>query len=874
MGCGGSKVDDLPLVIRCRERKELIKAAVDHRYSLAASHVTYFRSLKDVGDALRRFVDEELVIGGGLNSPPSSPVLTLPSDEGKKKKKNNNNNNNKSSSSSTSLTHSASLSHHHSPEDNGSHLHFDTSSDSISSDHIHDSPDKPEPEPEAEPYYYYSSSQPEMNSYSYSYYMKRSSTEIPSMVYEEPPPHSSNFYPGYPYYGGMGGGYVGAPMGSDSSPQNPYYEPFRDPYYFNQPQINNPTRSPPPPPPAPQVSSWDFLNPFDSIENVYPSYYPRTRYGVGSTSTSSPDSVEVRRREGIPDLEDETKQEPIKESHKQKQKLVEQKPRQVSDSGEGKSRAVPGFGEGTSRAVPSQNDETKNSVEENEIKSSPETIIVSESSTGEEEIARKKSVSFEVDVQSSTQDDNGSSKPSSFTTVSTHVTRDLEEVVKEIRDEFEAASGFGKEVAVMLEVGKLPYQSTSTVLKVISSRILNLVAPSMLTHSHQQSRRSRPAAASIMKMAKAKYGESEEFRMKSGNLSSTLERLYAWEKKLYKEVKDEERLRIVYEKKCKRLKVLDDRGAESNKIDATQASIRKLLTKINITITAIDAISSRIQKLRDEELQPQITELIHGLIRMWKNMLKCHQKQFQAIIESKSRTLMARTGAGRDSSLRATVELQVELLNWSSHFSDWIITQKYYIESLNGWLLRCLLEEPEETPDGVMPFSPGRIGAPPIFVICNDWYQAMERLSESEVANTMNAFALSLHQLWERQDEEQRQRLKAEYLSKDFEKRLKTLRKKEIKTGNDLDKLSDKSVVPTESGVSPLDDLKVDLDSMRKRLEDEKARYKETVKQVHEAASTSLQSGLIPIFETLGNFTSKTLKAYEHVRIQNTGEPT
>lgn len=63
---------------------------------------------------------------------------------------------------------------------------------------------------------------------------------------------------------------------------------------------------------------------------------------------------------------------------------------------------------------------------------------------------------------------------------------------------------------------------------------------------------------------------------------------------------------------CKKLKVLDDHGAESSKIDATQASIRKLLTKINVCVRGIDAISSRIHKLRDEELQPQLTKLIHG----------------------------------------------------------------------------------------------------------------------------------------------------------------------------------------------------------------------------------------------------------------------
>lgn len=75
---------------------------------------------------------------------------------------------------------------------------------------------------------------------------------------------------------------------------------------------------------------------------------------------------------------------------------------------------------------------------------------------------------------------------------------------------------------------------------------------------------------------------------------------------------DEERLRAIYEKQCKRLKILDDRGAESSKIDATEASIRKLLTKINICIRTVESISGRIHKLRDEELQPQLAALING----------------------------------------------------------------------------------------------------------------------------------------------------------------------------------------------------------------------------------------------------------------------
>ncbi|KAJ4965867.1 hypothetical protein NE237_017716 [Protea cynaroides] len=850
MGCGGSKVDDLPLVTLCRERKEYIKAAADHRYALASAHFSYFQSLKDVGEALCRFVEEELVIG---SSPTSSPVLTLPSDEGKKKPKQRENN--KVSSSSTSLSHSLSFSHHHSLEED-SHVQLESESDSDSESfkfHSHSNPERPQPE--ASPPIDSSG-----NPYSYSaYYMKKSSTAIPSVFYEGPRVSSVaaqwmdsaylSSYSGYPPYR-MGSNF-GIPSNS----------PTHDPYYNRPPNL--PAATPSPPPPM-EVSTWDFLDPFNSIDNGYSGYYSRGSYRVGSI-TSSFDSKEVREREGIPDLEDETEPEPLKEAKPRKGKKVNED-----------IKGDPGGG--TSRAVPLQSKDSLPSVQEKEIKSSPETVAAKNIEV-EEENPRKKGVSFEMNEVSTQDGERGvndeTSNASSLTTLATHGTGDLREVVKEIKDDFENASKYGKEVAVMLEVGKLRYPSTRTMLKVITSRILGFITSSMLISSHPPSRRSQRAAASTMKMAKAQIWDPEmDGSMK---LSSTLEQLYVWEKKLYKEVKDEERLRVIYEKKCKRLKVLYDIGAEATKIDAIRASIRKLLTKIDVAIRAIDAISSRIHKLRDEELEPQLTELIYGLTRMWKSMLQCHEKQLKAITESKNRNFIANTSIQRDSSLQATMKLELELLNWCTHFNTWLNTQKACTESLNEWLLRCLPQEREETPDGVIPFSLGRVGAPPVFTTCNDWYHAMERLSETRVADAIHAFALSLHELWESQHMEQNQRLKTEYLIKDFEKRLRLLHKEESRLHREQDALSDKtavSVVPTESGVSSLDDLKVDLDSMRTRLEEERTRHKKTIKQVYNAASNSLQTGLIPIFEALGNFTSDTLKAYEQVRIQNAGHGT
>ncbi|CAN8291990.1 unnamed protein product [Cochlearia groenlandica] len=925
MGCGGSKVDDQPLVILCRERKKLIKAASYHRCALAAAHLSYFQSLRDVGESIQRFVDEELVVGGG-GSTPDSPVLTLPSDEGKFHKQ-------KIQSSSTSVSHSL-VEEEDGEEDKDSHLDlssgsdFDSRSESgsdVSLGHIHiESNFKSEIE-EREPAGYPSNYPPAyppryqpVYSTGYEYpvegwgytgeypnqtpnpnqYPNQNPNQYPGMYFTKksaPPSRPVLFQPenhrveNNQWLPEIGFGYSNYNPGSSDSG------------YFGYPEQRKEPSSPakPPPPSPPTVSAWDFLNFFDNYDyNRVSAGESSGLGGVGSIS-SSPDSREVREREGIPELEEETEQEAIGQTLKHKntnftEKVKEERHEQDEkrrDSGEEISMGEPvkesSFGSKTVSSFSSSEEgaefhhvnEGEGNISSSELggheaiarKNSVEEVVEEE-----EGYVRKKGVSFELDENITASFDVESSKISSLSALSFHATKDLREVVKEIKSEFEVASSHGKEVALLLEVNKLPYQQKSSVLKVIFSRIMYRVAPSTMS-SHSQLHPSIRLTSRITKIAKSYNGEDvrEGF---TGNLSSTLEKLYAWEKKLYKEVKDEEKLRVIYEEKCRTLKKLDSLGAESSKIDATRVSIRKLLTKLDVCIRSVDSISSRIHKLRDEELQPQLTQLIHGLIRMWRSMLKCHQKQFHAIMESKVRSLRANTGLLRDSGLKAILDLEMELREWCISFSDWVNTQKLYVESLNGWLSRCLHYEPVSTEDGITPFSPSRVGAPQVFVICKDWQEAMERISGDKVTIAMQGFASSLHELWERQDEEQRQRVKAEYVSHDFEKRLNDLRMERARARMRNEQLQDggaseKSVVLSESGISALDDLKVDLDLMRNKLEEERARHQETVKLVNNAASSSLQGGLVPIFEALGHFTSQVVKAHEHVRFQKQQQP-
>lgn len=856
------------MVTLCRERKQFLKNASEQRYALAAAHLSYLQSLRDIGNALRKFSDQDLFLpttSTPSSSSISSPVLTLPSRQGKSKNSNSNINSKNHISSSSSPSH------------DGSHLHLSSGSElsSPASHHAHDHrTPEPDSEPEHEPPSYYQNpypyphsqdwTQPGVNTYAY--YMKKSAPHGKSMVYKEPESHvaasgqwtaGSPLPYGYGYSGvnsNAGGGFFGFPAGPSSFPPPP----------------------PPAPPSPPRVTTWDFLNFFDSVDSGY-SGYGYGNYGLAS-SASSPDSKEVREREGIPELEDETEQETVKEIRHEKKKKVGDKEEVFKgrDFGEGtsNSKEVPlqqvSSSEGSSKTVRFHSSDGGGGSISSHEKTSPESVVSKGS-------PRKKGVSFEIDGN---EDDNvttveidvESSMLSSITTLSPHGTRDLKEVVREIRDEFEIASNHGKEVAFLLEVCKPPYRPRLAAFRAILLRILQILAPS-------RSPLNPPSAPPVqfssrtMKLAKAYCGEPEkELKPIPENLSSTLEKLYEWEKKLYKEVKDEERLRAIYEKQYKRLKALDNRGAEATKIDATEASIRKLLTKLNICIRSVETISGRIQKLRDEELQPQLAALINGLIRMWKFMLQCHQKQFHAIMDSKTQSLKLNTGLQGDEGLKAINELERELLNWCSQFNNWVRTQKSYVENLNGWLIRCLLDEPEETADGVVPFSPSRIGAPPAFIICNDWHQAMNRISERGVADAMGEFAQKLHELWERQDEEQRRKIRAEYLTEDFEKQLRTLRTEMAGSEHEHDKVSGKTTLSkftSDSGISPLDDLKVDLDSMKKRLHEERAKHKEAVKLVRDAASNSLQGGLIPIFKTLESFTSEVVKAHEQVRLQN-----
>ncbi|MQM20751.1 hypothetical protein Taro_053779 [Colocasia esculenta] len=934
MGCAGSKLDDIEAVALCRARFQCLEDAIRIRYELANAHASYLRALRAVGDALQGFVDGRDLL------PPPSPVLPLPTQrKGDPMPPLSPAPSSPRAAAAASVGAPAAPVHHLSRSNSGSHLKFHSSDSELSDDddgHLHSGHSSPlqfhhlgapggmefmtggggpttymnyaKKGPAAPTVSY---ERPAMNSevvqvgepsyYSYPYPAQESGYYANPYPYPDPPAYSA--------YGGMGSFFgASSPPPAASMPPPPS------------------TKPPPPPPSPPTVSNWDFLNPFQSYDSYYPSYTP------------SRSSNAVREEEGIPDLEEE-ESEVIKEAYGDK-KFVAAGSSTVNAELYSSSKAA--VDEDGRRAIGEQS------------RYQAGTSGAGGDDRGEYEVhlVEKNVVSDELQTRQPEEMNKRKVLPQS---------RVASEVVQEIRASFHRASESCDMLSRMLEVGKLPYHRKN--YQVVSSKMRSAIVPPMSNNGLPST--SAEDEGSIFRVF------NEEKAMKSGNLSSTLQKLYMWEKKLYEEVRvslnvthhellelfdlqevvlvgprlsskraalynfcyvfiaddqpstmgieflcslktpvstgrlailifprlcsllgtltftsgysmriprmewtftfqtgcphkvwfiplverlappkmlwsvdqlhhyemitlenlAEEKMRVRHERKCKRLKHLDERGAEAHKIARTQALVKKLSTKIKIAIQVVDSISNKITTLRDVELWPQINELIQGFVTMWGAMMECHRSQCQAMIESKNLDAIVSGGKFNDAHMEATKQLELSLLSWIDAFFCWFNAQRNLVKALNDWFFKCIIYEPEITADGVIPFSPGRLGAPSVFIVCNQWLQAMDDKSHKEALTAMQAFASSVLQLWEQYRLAVRQRMMA---NNDMSRQIKAQEREEQVIHRAVDALNKKLVLASESNGIML----------------------------HQSHS-SLQEGLKHVFDAMARFSEASVKIYE-----------
>ncbi|KAD4586361.1 hypothetical protein R6Q59_035305 [Mikania micrantha] len=337
--------------------------------------------------------------------------------------------------------------------------------------------------------------------------------------------------------------------------------------------------------------------------------------------------------------------------------------------------------------------------------------------------------------------------------------KDFLSSIKEIEDCFIRASKFGNEVSRMLEANQIQISysesnggstgSSSSFLTCFrGENTLVLHDPPQTTKVITQKRSVFSNSSLLLLPGPPSNNDDnenfiQEFGMISGSHSSTLDRLYAWERKLYDEVKASESIRKEYVRKCDELRHQFAKDLKPHLIDKTRAVVKDLHSRMKVALHTVDAISKRIEKMRDEELQPQLIELIQGLMRMWKSMLECHHAQYITISSANHSRTQTRLN---ETNRMIMIELEHQVECFGSSFSGLVKSYTSYVESINNWLQNCIIQ-PKERVKGRRAFSPRRMVAPPIFVVYRDWSAGSRSLASQKVSDVIKEFVFHIRRL-------------------------------------------------------------------------------------------------------------------------------
>ncbi|GKU88497.1 hypothetical protein SLEP1_g2755 [Rubroshorea leprosula] len=433
--------------------------------------------------------------------------------------------------------------------------------------------------------------------------------------------------------------------------------------------------------------------------------------------------------------------------------------------------------------------------------------------------------------------------------------KDLKEIVDAIKENFNKAADAGDQVSEMLEIGRAQLDRSFQQLKKTvyhSSSVLSNLSSSWT---------SKPPLAVKYRLDTAAMDEPGGPK----SLCSTLDRLLAWEKKLYEEVKAREGVTIEHEKKLAVLQRQEYKGEDETKLDKTKASIKRLQSLSIVTSQAVSTTSTAIIGLRDSDLVPQLVELCHGFMYMWRSMHQYHEVQNHIV--QQVRGLVNNSGKGDSTSemhRQATRDLESAVSGWHSSFCCLIKFQRDFICSLQGWFKLALLPVTKDNVDGNRELSDA-------FAFCDEWKLALERVPDTVASEAIKSFINVVHVISVKQAEELKIKKRTETVSKELEKKASALRNIERKfyLSYSTVGISIPDVGPDNGQVldarDPLAEKKTELAACQRRVEDEMVRHSKAVEVTRAMTLNNLQTGLPGVFQALTSFSALFTESLESV---------
>ncbi|KAB1218576.1 hypothetical protein CJ030_MR3G026456 [Morella rubra] len=347
--------------------------------------------------------------------------------------------------------------------------------------------------------------------------------------------------------------------------------------------------------------------------------------------------------------------------------------------------------------------------------------------------------------------------------------------------------------------------------------------------------------------------------------ATVLDKLLAWEKKLYDEVKTGELMKFEYQKKVASLTKLKKRGTNSEALEKAKAAVSHLHTRYIVDMQSMDSTVLEINRLRDEQLYPKLFQLVEGMANMWETMRSHHESQSKIVIDMKKLDISQSPKETSEHHHECTYQLQLVVQEWHSQFQKLLNHQKEYIKALNSWLKLNLIPTESSLREKVS--SPPRSPNPPIQGLLHAWQDHLEKLQDELAKSAIYNFAAVIHSIFEHQEEELKLKQKCDDTRKELSRKTRQYedwyhKYMQRRVPDELD--------PEKAEGNAQNELLIEkqfvLDSLKKRLDDESEHYQRQCLQVREKTLASLKTCLPDLFRAISTFARECSEMYKHLR--------
>ncbi|KAL9230309.1 hypothetical protein vseg_005679 [Gypsophila vaccaria] len=425
---------------------------------------------------------------------------------------------------------------------------------------------------------------------------------------------------------------------------------------------------------------------------------------------------------------------------------------------------------------------------------------------------------------------------------------DLVKVLEEIDDYFLKASECAQEVTKVLEAHKFQYHSNYADNRVPvdhAARVMRVITWNK--------------ALSMTEGGKDEFEDHE-------TLATVLDKLMAWEKKLYEEVKAGELMKLEYQRKVGLLNKQKKRGAGAESVEKTKAAVSHLHTRYIVDMQSMDSTVAEVNELRDQQLYPKLVELVDEMAKMWENICVYHDTQFQVANKLRALDIMLAPRETTGAHHRCTIQLANVIQNWLEQFENMVNQQKQYVRHLHSWLKLNLIPLESSLKEKVS--SPPRPKNPPIQSLLHAWHDSLEKLPDEVTKTAISSFGaviktIILHQEEEMKSKQTCEELRKEYLRKNqaFEDWVHKYIQRKGPEAMEPDRGEDGA-----AGNDPITDRRYVVNSLKKRLDDEMEKHQRQCVQVREKSLGTLKTRLPELFRALSEYSHACCDSYNKLR--------